>query len=131
MKRFSLGLQIKPTSVLSFDVGPSLRIQDAATRYNWSEELWEKTNSDWKSLGITASYMITPLMRIRLNGQVSRFERTWETESSSYTSENIWANLLYSWEYRPGSWFHFLIGEVSEDEEDPEFTAYAKLTRFF
>ncbi|MCK5842333.1 MAG: carbohydrate binding family 9 domain-containing protein [Candidatus Sabulitectum sp.] len=131
MKRFSLGLQIKPTSVLSFDVEPSLRIQEAATRYNWSEELWEKTNSDWKSLGITASYMVTPLMRIRLNGQISRFERTWETESSSYTSDNIWANLLYSWEYRPGSWFHFLFGEVSEDEEDPEYTAYAKLTRFF
>lgn len=131
MRSFSLGLMLKPSSLLSINLEPSMRIQESATRYNWNEELWEKTSSDWKSLSISATYMITPLMRIRLNGQTSRFARTWDTESSSYSSDNVWANLLYSWEYRAGSWFHFLIGEVSEDEEDPEFTAYAKLTRFF
>ncbi len=131
MRRFSFGLRIKPSSVLSINLEPSIRIQEPATRYNWSVENWEKTSSDWKSFSVSATYMITQLMRIRLNGQISRFERTWETESSSYTSDNIWANFLYSWEYRPGSWFHFLIGEVSEDEEDPEFTVYAKMTRFF
>ncbi len=131
MRRFSLGLMLKPSSLLSINLEPSMRIQEPATRYNWNEEQWEKTSSDWKSLSISATYMITPLMRVRLNGQISRFDRTWDTESSSYSSDNIWANLLYSWEYRAGSWFHFLIGEVSEDEEDPEFTAYAKLTRFF
>jgi hypothetical protein len=75
--------------------------------------------------------MITPLMRIRLNGQMSRFERVWDTEASSRVSDNIWVNILYSWEYLPGSWFHFLAGEVSENEEDPEFTVYAKVSRFF
>ncbi|MCD6588233.1 MAG: carbohydrate binding family 9 domain-containing protein [Candidatus Fermentibacteraceae bacterium] len=130
-RRFSTGLMIKPTPVLSFDIGPSMRIQRPATSFNWSEQIWEHTFSDWKSLSITASYMVTPLMRIRLNGQMSRFERVWDTESSSSLSDNIWANLLYSWEYLPGSWFHFLIGEVSEDEEDPEFTVYAKVSRFF
>ncbi|MCD4707741.1 MAG: carbohydrate binding family 9 domain-containing protein [Candidatus Sabulitectum sp.] len=131
MRKFALGIRIKPAPVLFIDVEPSMRIQEAATRYNWDEEVWEETSSDWKSLNVSASYMVTPLMRIRLNGQISRFERTWETESSSSISDNIWANLLYSWEYLPGSWFHFLVGEVSEDEADPEFTAYAKLTRFF
>ena len=131
MRRFSMGIRVKPSSVLFLDVEPSMRIQEAATRYNWNEEVWEKTSSDWKSLNISASYMITALMRIRLNGQISRFEQNWDTESSSYISDNIWANLLYSWEYRPGSSFHFLVGEVSEEEEDPEFTVYAKLTRFF
>ncbi|MCK5786551.1 MAG: carbohydrate binding family 9 domain-containing protein [Candidatus Sabulitectum sp.] len=131
MKRFSTGVMIKPNSVLSFTLDPSWRIQEAATRYNWNEGGWEKTSSDWKSFSISATYMLTPLMRIRLSGQASRFERVWETESSSSTSDNIWANLLYSWEYHPGSWFHFLVGEVSEGEERPEFTMYAKLSRFF
>ncbi|MCK5132207.1 MAG: carbohydrate binding family 9 domain-containing protein [Candidatus Sabulitectum sp.] len=131
MKSYAFGLRIKPSPVLFFDMKPSMRIQEAATRYNWAEGLWEKTSTDWKSLNVSASYMITPLMRIRLNGQISRFEKIWETESSSYISDNIWANLLYSWEYCPGSWFHFLFGEVSEEEEAPEFTVYAKLTRFF
>ncbi|MCP4647636.1 MAG: carbohydrate binding family 9 domain-containing protein [bacterium] len=131
MRRFSLGLIVKPTSALLIELEPSMRMQESATRYNWNEEAWERTSSDWRSLRVSASYMITSLMRIRLNGQMSRFERIWDTESSSYSGDNIWANLLYSWEYHPGSWFHFLFGEVSEDEEDPEFTAYAKLTRFF
>ncbi len=131
MRRFSLGLRIKPSSVLSINLEPSLRIQEPATRYNWNVEGWEKTSSDWKSFSVSATYMLTQLMRIRLNGQISRFERTWETDSSSYETDNIWANILYSWEYNPGSWFHFLIGEVAEDESDPEFTVYAKMTRFF
>ncbi len=131
MRRFSAGLRLKPSPVFFLDLNPSWRIQEAATRYNWTEELWEKTSSDWKSFTLSASYMLTPLMRIRLNGQVSRFERDWDTETSSYVNDNIWLNLLYSWEYAPGSSFHFLAGEVSENEEDPEFTVYAKLTRFF
>ncbi len=70
-------------------------------------------------------------MQIRLNGQLSRFERNWQTEESSSISEDIWANLLYSWEFAPGSWFHFLAGEVQEEGMDPVFTVYTKLTRFF
>jgi len=131
MRMLSTGLAIKPTPALSFEVRPSIRIQKPATSYNWPVQRWERASSNWKSLRVSASYMITALMRIRLNGQMSRFERVWDTEASSGVSDNIWVNLLYSWEYLPGSWFHFLVGEVSENEEDPEFTVYAKVSRFF
>ncbi len=98
--------------------------------YNWSQEEWESTSTDWQTVSISVSYMLNQQMQIKLNSQISRFERDWATENDSYISNNIWANLLYSWEYAPGSWFHFLIGEVGEEDEDPEFTVYAKLTRF-
>ncbi len=52
-------------------------------------------------------------MRIRFSGQTSRFSRNWDTDESSSLSDRI-GNLLYSWEYAPGSWFHFLAGEVLE-----------------
>jgi len=127
---YYLGLRLKPFPELFINLEPSLQIQGAATRYNWSEELWERTSSNWKSLNVSASYMLTPQMRIRATGQASRFDRNWETESSSSVSRNIWGNILYSWEYCRGSWFHFLVGELSHGDEDPQFTIYAKLTRY-
>jgi len=125
------GLRIKPYSELFLCIEPSIRIQEPATRYNWDIEEWENTDSDWKSLNLSATLFLSRWMRIRLNGQVSRFERNWDTQESSSVTENIWANILYSWEYAPGSWFHFLAGEVQDGEEDPVFTLYAKLMRYF
>lgn len=127
----SLGLRIKPAPEVFITVGPSLDIREPATRYNWDVDSWEKTDSRWESLDASATLFITSSMRIRLNGQASRFERNWETEASSSVEENVWANILYSWEYSPGSWFHFLAGEVREGESDPVFTVYAKVTRYF
>ncbi len=130
MRSFSGGLMVKPTPAILLEADGRYRIQEPATMYNWSQEEWESTSTDWQTVSISVSYMLNQQMQIKLNSQISRFERDWATENDSYISNNIWANLLYSWEYAPGSWFHFLIGEVGEEDEDPEFTVYAKLTRF-
>ncbi len=128
---FYLGFRIKPAPEVLLNIEPSLRIQDPATRYSWGSGEWELTDSDWRSLTVAATFFINSAMRIRLNSQASRFERNWQTVENSSVSKNIWANMLYSWEYAPGSWFHFLAGEVQYEEEDPVFTVYAKLMRFF
>ena len=128
---YSLGLRIKPVPELFITVEPSLDIQEPATKYNWDAGLWERTDSDWRTLQVSATIFLTGEMRLRLNGQTSRFNRNWETGSSSFEEHNTWANLLYSWEYSPGSWFHFLAGEEQEGESDPVFTVYAKLARYF
>lgn len=130
-ERYSLGLRIKPVPEIFISVEPSIRFQDPATRYNWDTDEWELTDSDWRSLTVSATCFLNSAMQIRFNGQLSRFERNWQTVESSYVSEDIWGNLLYSWEFAPGSWFHFLAGEVQEEGMDPVFTIYTKLTRFF
>lgn len=128
---YSLGFRIKPSSNIFLNFEPSLRIQDPATRYNWDTEEWEQTDTQWRSLTVSSTYFLNSRMRLRLNGQVSRFERNWDSDESSFVSDNIWANILYSWEYAPGSWFHFLAGEIQEEDETPVFTVYAKLMRYF
>jgi len=128
---YSLGLRIKPVPELFITVEPSISIQQPATKYNWESEQWEQTDSDWRSLQVSATYFLTSQMRLRFNGQTSEFSRNWQTELSSCKERSTWANILYSWEYSPGSWFHFLAGEVQEEESRPVFTVYAKLTRYF
>ncbi len=76
--------------------------------------------------------MFNPEMNIRLFSQYSRFSMdyalTGETESSEVT-----ANLLFSWQYLPGSMFYFLLENQFEEQEDggfgtPDLGLYAKLT---
>jgi hypothetical protein len=130
-ERFALGLRLKPVPELFVSIEPSLRLQDPATRYNSGAARWESTDSDWRSLDVSATVFLTAQMRMRLSGQLSRFERNWETEEFSRVQENLWGNLLYSWEYAPGSFFHFLAGREGNGEEPAVLTLYAKLTRFF
>lgn len=131
MAKLAAGFRIKPFPALFLSIEPSARLQEAATRYNHDTGEWELTDSDWRSLNISATLFPRADMRIRFSGQTSRFRRNWDTGESSSLSDRIWGNLLYSWEYAPGSWFHFLAGEVLEGDEEPVFTVYAKLMRYF
>lgn len=127
---FGVGLRLRPAPPLMVILEPSMRLQGAATRYNWSSEAWEKVETDWRSLSVSATCMLTNLMRVRLTGQTSRFERLWESDGEPRVTSRFWANILYSWEYLPGSWLHFLAGNDAEAGEEPTFTVYAKITRF-
>jgi len=130
-RRFGVGLRLRPVPELLVGIEPSLRLQGAATRYNRGSGEWDRIETDWRSLNLSATYMITNLMRLRLSGQASRFERIWESEPDPQVNSRVWANILYSWEYLPGSWFHFLVGEDGEIGREPVITLYAKLSRFF
>ena len=76
--------------------------------------------------------MFNPNMNLRLFSQYSRFAMdyslTGETESSEIT-----ANLLFSWQYLPGSMFYFLVENQFEEREEggfgtPDIGFYAKMT---
>lgn len=129
--RYSAGLFLRPLPPLSVDIEPSWRKQDVATRYNWETEEWDRVETDWKSLKVSATWMLTNRMLLRFTGQTSRFGKTWDGGEGPETSRRTWANILYSWEYLPGSFFHFLTGEDGVPGEEPEFTVYAKVSRFF
>jgi len=129
--RYSAGLLLRPVPPLSIDIEPAWRTQDAATRYNWDTEEWDRIETDWRSLNVSATWMLTNLMLLRLTGQTSRFEKVWENGEAPETIRRTWANVLFSWEYLPGSFFHFLSGEDGVPGEEPEFTVYAKVSRFF
>lgn len=129
--RYSAGLLLRPVPPLSIDVEPAWRTQEAATRYNWDTGEWDLVETDWRSLGVSATWMLGNLMLLRLTGQTSRFAKDWEHGEGPETSRRTWANILFSWEYLPGSFFHFLTGEDGVPGEEPEFTVYAKVSRFF
>lgn len=129
-RRFAAGLLLRPAQELQVDLQPSMRLQDAATRYNRALEEWDRVETDWRSLSVSVTYMVTNQMRLRLTGQASRFERAWQSGEGPSVTSRLWANILYSWEYLPGSWFHFMAGEDGEPGETPQFTLYAKITRY-
>lgn len=129
--RYAAGLLLRPVQQLQVDLQPSMRLQDPATRFNHGSQQWDRVGTDWRSMSLSATYMLTNKMRLRLTGQASRFEKVWESDGEPLVTSRLWASILYSWEYLPGSWFHFMAGEDGVPGEAPEFTIYAKMTGFF
>jgi hypothetical protein len=131
-QNYNLTFRMKPSQALEFRLSGNWFSTEDSDNYNWSADSWDKRSTDWKSLVLRAGYMFNPEMNIRLFSQYSRFSMNYDLTGETESSE-ITANLLFSWQYLPGSMFYFLVENQFEEQEDggfgtPDLGLYAKLT---
>ena len=125
-------VRVKPSSALEVRLSGNWYTTDDSRNYNWSEAAWDNRDTDWKSLILRANYIFNPDVNLRLFSQYSRFRMDYGLSAESESSE-ITANLLFTWQYLPGSMFYFLVENQFAEQEDggfgaPDLGAYAKLT---
>ncbi len=123
---------MKPSQALELRLSGNWFSTMDTENYNWSVEEWDKRRTDWKSLILRAGYIFNPNMHLRLFSQYSRFSMDYALTDESESSD-ITANLLFSWQYLPGSMFYFLVENQFEEREEggfgtPDIGCYAKMT---
>ena len=125
----------KPAANIAFGTDLDWSMTSNARKYNWNLDEWDKRDTDWRSIQMTANWMFSNYLSLRLTSQVSRFSADWDTGDNSRNLSH-WMNTLLSWQFLPGSMFYFMIGENAEPDEitgefgKPEFTVFTKLTWF-
>lgn len=103
-------------------------------KYNWEIGEFDKRSTDWRSVSLRTAYMFNTSMNLRLFSQYSDFTMDYDATGASESSE-FRANLLFSWQYMPGSMFYLLgetvySGDGNGSFEEPDYGLYAKLTWF-
>ncbi|MCK5115158.1 MAG: carbohydrate binding family 9 domain-containing protein [Candidatus Aegiribacteria sp.] len=131
-ENYNLTFRVKPSQALELRLSGNWFLTRDTENYNWSAGDWDKRRTDWKSLILRAGYIFNPNMHLRLFSQYSRFSMDYALTGESESSD-ITANLLFSWQYLPGSMFYFLVkNQFAEREEGgfgtPDIGCYAKLT---
>lgn len=131
-QNYSLAFRVKPSQALDMRLSGNLFMTEDTENYNWSAGEWDNRSTDWKSVILRAGYIFNPDMHLRFFSQYSRFSMDYALTGESESSD-ITANLLFSWQYLPGSMFYFLVeNQFEEDEEGdfgtPDIGFYAKLT---
>ncbi len=131
-QNYSLTFRMKPYQALELRLSGNWFTTEDTEKYNWSVEEWDKRRTDWKSLILRTGYIFNPDMHLRLFSQYSLFSMDYTLTGKSESSE-ITANLLFSWQYLPGSMFYFLLENLFEEREEggfgtPDIGCYAKIT---
>lgn len=131
-RNYTARLTVRPSSALELGFDGNMFSTEGGTNYNWDISDWDTRDTDWRSLVFRTSYIFTPNLHLRLFSQYSRFVTDFE-QSEAYESSEITANLLFSWQYMPGSMFYFLVENLFPEEEDggfgnPDVGLYAKAT---
>jgi len=125
-------LNFRPSAALELGFEGNLFSTSGGTNYNWEIADWDTRDTEWKSLVFRTNYIFSPDVHLRLFSQYSQFGMNYSQTSETESSE-ITANILFSWQYLPGSMFYFLVENLFQEDEDgnlgnPDFGAYAKLT---
>ncbi|MCD4700347.1 MAG: DUF5916 domain-containing protein, partial [Candidatus Aegiribacteria sp.] len=129
---YNLSFRVKPSQAFDLRLSGNVFMTEDTENYNWSAGEWDNRCTDWKSMVLRAGYMFNPDMNLRLFSQYSRFSMDYSLTGESESSD-ITANLLFSWQYLPGSMFYFLVENQFEEREEggfgtPDIGCYAKLT---
>ncbi|MFO8184008.1 MAG: DUF5916 domain-containing protein [Candidatus Aegiribacteria sp.] len=128
-------IRYKPLPYFTLETDLDWSVTSSARKYNWETGGWDRRDTDWRSAELSASWMFTNHLNLRVTSQLSRFAMSWDT-GYSRREYSHWLNALLSWRFRPGSTFYFMVGESGEPDEitgDPgeaEFTVFTKLTWF-
>ncbi|MBD3370907.1 hypothetical protein GF402_11180 [Candidatus Fermentibacteria bacterium] len=131
-QNYDVTLRAKPAQALELRLSGNWFSTKDTENYNWEVGEWDNRRTNWKSLILKAGYMFTPRVNLRLFSQYSRFAMDYSLSEESESSE-ITANLLYSWQYMPGSMFYLLVENLFQEKEDggfenPDVGLYGKLT---
>jgi hypothetical protein len=127
-------IHYRPIPVLEASVGGDWFRTSDTENYNWEAEAFDRRSSEWESITLRLAYMFTRDMNLRLFSQYSNFTMNYDATGET-ASDQLRANMLFAWQYRPGSMF-YLLGETVFDGDadggfgDPDLGVYAKLTWF-
>jgi hypothetical protein len=127
-------LRLRPSAALDFGLEGQVFNTRGSDNYNWDIDSFDKRSTDWRSVIARANYIFTPDLNLRLFSQYSRFGMDFETTGREESSE-FRTNLLFGWQYLPGSMLYILAETLFEGDEDGNFGKadlgfYAKLTWF-
>lgn len=131
-RNFTLRFHLRPTSAVELGVDGNMFLTDDGTYYNWDIEDWDKRDTRWRSLVFRANYIFTPDLHLRLFSQYSHFESDFNNSPASESGE-LTANVLFSWQYSPGSMIYLLVENLFTEKEEggfssPDVGLYAKAT---
>ncbi len=123
---------IRPTNSLELGAQGNLFTTSGGTNWNWEIEDWDTRDTHWRSLVFRANYIFNPDLNLRLFSQYSRFSTDFSRTAESSFGE-IRANVLFSWQYMPGSMVYVLAENVFPEKQDggfgaPDLGMYAKVT---
>ena len=127
-------MRYRPVPVLEASIAGNWFRTFDTENYNWEVEEFDVRSTDWRSVTVRLAYMFNPEMNLRLFSQYSDFTMDYQATGESESSQ-IRSNLLFSWQYRPGSMFYILgetifNGDGNGSFEEPDYGIYAKLTWF-
>lgn len=131
---FTGRMRYRPVPVLEASIsGDWFRTFDTE-KFNWELEDFDLRSTEWRSVTVRLAYMFNPEMNLRLFSQYSDFNLDYQATGES-ESNQIRSNLLFSWQYLPGSMLYVLGETVFDGDgngsfEDPDYGIYAKLTWF-
>lgn len=131
-RNYQATFRFRPSAALTVGLEGNMFNTDGGTNYNWEISDWDIRDTYWKSLILRVNYIFNPDMHLRLFSQYSRFLMDYTLTGESESSD-ITANILFSWQYLPGSMFYFLVENLFEENEEgsfgtPDIGFYAKLT---
>jgi len=131
-QNYSATVRFRPSSALDVRLSGDMFLSRDGTNWNWQTNDWDTRDTDWKSLILRMNYIFTPDVNLRLFSQYSLFRMDYASSPESESSE-ITANVLFSWQYLPGSMFYFLVENLFQEDENGDFGApnlglYAKVT---
>ncbi|MBN1422998.1 carbohydrate binding family 9 domain-containing protein [Candidatus Fermentibacteria bacterium] len=126
--------RLRPSAALDLGVQGQYFTTSGSENYNWTLGDYDTRSTEWKSLIVRANYLFSPALNLRLFSQLSAFDRTFDMTGSSTGSE-VRTNLLFSWQYLPGSMLYLLAETQFQSDESgqfhkPNLGVYAKVTWF-
>lgn len=131
---FTGNVRLMPVPTLEFIVAGDLFRTWDTDKYNWQAEQFDIRSTEWRSVSLRVAYMFDTTTNLRLFSQYSDFQMDYDLTGETESSE-IRTNLLFSWEYMPGSMFYALgetvfPGDGDGGFQDPDWGLYTKLTWF-
>ncbi|MBN2588093.1 MAG: carbohydrate binding family 9 domain-containing protein [Candidatus Fermentibacteraceae bacterium] len=123
---------LHPTSALELGLEGNLFRTEEGTNYNWDIGDWDTRDTDWRSVVFRTNYIFSPDLHLRLFSQYSRFVTDFSQSPESRFGE-IRANMLFCWQYMPGSMVYFLVENLFTEDGNGDFGSadvglYAKVT---
>ena len=131
---YNATLTLRPLPAFSASLGAESFRTFGEDRYNWEASAFDSRDSRWRSALLRGSYLFSPDLSIRLFAQYSRFSLDYDLSEESVTDQ-LRANVLFGWQFRPGSMVYLLFEEMAEDQEgeglgSPSFGAFGKVSWF-
>ncbi len=130
---FTGSLRYRPVPVLEASLSGDWFSTRDTDNYNWEAEEFDRRDTDWRSGTVRLGYMFSPDMNLRLVSQYSSFDMDYGLTGES-GNRQIRTNLLFTWQYLPGSMLYVLGETACEDDGEgfgkPDLGMYAKVTWF-
>jgi len=129
---YNTRIKLRPSAAFDLSVEGEYYRTSGSNNYNREIGSFDTRETDWRSAILRANYIFTPDLNLRLFSQYSRFEQDFDS-SRNFEARELRTNILFGWQYVPGSMLYILAEHLMESDgsggfKKPNFGLYAKLT---